>query len=114
MPLPLILPFDPPALFLEVIADALAQISLELDRVASDGAAGSAGTLQFPGEVVEKFSVVREIVQDGHGLAASAGFLEPELHNDACRKRGVSALFDTALAFPGRPAACRTDLPDPG
>src|SRR5258706_2160707 len=101
--------FDDELLLQEVVADAVAQISLQFDRLAGYGAAGAARALELVTEGTEKGDVTREAGHHGHGLPAAPFLLHAELCDDFARlrrKRLVGRLR-AALAVAGRPATSR-------
>jgi hypothetical protein len=116
-----ILPFDPPALPGEVLAHAIAQVPLELDRVVRDRSAGAAGALQLLRKLLQKGGILRQIVEDGDGLAAAPLLFRAQLCDDlpssgrrrCARQCLVRAALAAAFAVSCRPSAAGTDPAQP-
>src|SRR5687768_3501517 len=73
------------------VADAVAQLALQLDAAVYDGAAGAAGPLQVLTELFQEGGVVRQAVDNRHGLATAALLLHAQLRGDARRDRLLAA-----------------------
>ena len=97
-----------------MIADAIAKVPLQLDRVVGDGAAGAARALQLGAEVLQERGVVRQVVDDGDGLAAATFLLHPQFGDDAVRHCFVGRALAAALAVFLGPAAAGADAPEAG
>src|SRR5215204_6095755 len=95
------------------LADAVAQIALQLDRPIVDGAPGAAGFLELRAELLEERGIARQVVDDGNGLAPAPFLLHSELGNDAVWNRFRGGGAGAALAVALRPAAARADAADP-
>src|SRR5262249_13410138 len=89
---------DRPSLLQQQRPDAVAQVALDFDRVLDDRAAGAAGALQLAGELLQERLVARQVVDDGHGLAAAPLLLHPQLDDDARGQRFVPRQPAAALA----------------
>src|SRR5579863_6340218 len=77
--------FDGEILLQQIVADAVAQITLKLDRVLGYGAAGAARALQALTEFAEKRGIARQVEHDGHDFPAAALFLDPQLRDNLAR-----------------------------
>ena len=107
-------PLTVPTLLDQVFPHPFTQVPLQLDGVLGDRAAGSARALQLLRELLQKRLVVREVVDDGDGLAAAPLLLHPELRDDTPGHGLVNGPLAAALAVLHRPSAPRTDSADPG
>ena len=92
-----------------ILADAVAQVPLQLDAVLADGPAGPAGPLEVLGEVLEKGGVLGETEDDRDGLAAPAGLFHAELGDRPVGDGGRRLL--AALAAALRLATAGADAP---
>src|SRR5947209_6863615 len=95
-------------------ADALAQIALQFHAAVADRAAGAARTLQLLGELLQEGRAARQIVDDGHRLAAASGFLDAQLRGDSRGDRFGRRAAAAACAVALGTAAAGTHAADAG
>ena len=85
-------------------------IPLQFHRVVPRGASRPAGAFEIGAELLEERRVPREVVHDGHGLAATPRLFDAELRHDA-RWNGRFSSLAAAPAVVCGPAAAGTDAP---
>ena len=112
MPCRTILPFDQPTLLAQVLADAITQVALQLDRISGNCAAGATATLQLLGELRQESLVIGQIVDDRDCFPATPLLFHAQLGDDAVRDRLVDAPLAAAFAVFYRPPTAWTDLAD--
>ena len=101
---------DDEALLQQEVADPLAVIALEFDRVFRDGAAGPAAALEDSLQrSLEEQGIPRQPEHDRDGLAVAARLLDAQLRNDPIGHGLLPAL--AAPAVVRRPPAPQTDPP---
>src|SRR5215216_229974 len=83
--------FDRIAFLLQALADAIAEVALQLDAVLDRRATGAAGALQVLRQLLEEALVAGEPVHDRHRFSPAALLLHPQLRDDARRHRFVGA-----------------------
>ena len=99
---------DDESLLQQDLANAVAEISLELDRAVLRGPAGAACAFELLTERLQKGGIAWKTVHDGHGFPAAPLFLDAQLGDDLRRNPVVVRRF-AAPAVVGRPAAARAD-----
>src|SRR5688572_33348067 len=97
-----------------MVADAIAQIALQLHPVLCGAAAGAAHPFELLRQLLEERRVLRQAVDHGHRLAAASLLLHAQPGDDAIGHRLFTTDRAAALAVVLRPAAAGADFPGSG